>query len=164
MKIRVWIRKCQDPAKSAPTIGFLTVLTTILVSDLDYVIMPSSCTVKKKDRDADISETDLVTGFFLHSKLLRLQSWSSIAIIFDRDRRRVEDISMHFTGSQWNCLKSTTWFGSVAADILVLPLRKNIHLTNKLTFNMLVNEHLWILAVSGLGLLSVIFSGIPNRC
>ena len=75
MKIHVWIRKCQDPAKSAPSIGFLTVLTTIPVADLDYVIMSSSCKVKKKDGDADISETDLVSDNInpLHGKLLSLQ-------------------------------------------------------------------------------------------
>lgn len=142
--------------------------TTTLASDLDYVIM-SSC--KVKNRDAGISETDLITGFFptISDNILPTQQitqttlWSSSTIIFERDQRRVEDISMHFTGSQWNCLKLTTWFGSVAADILVLPLRKKIHFTKKLIFNMLVNEHLWILTVTGLGLLSVIFSGILNR-
>ena len=30
---------------------------------VDHVIM-CSCKIKRKDRDADISETDLVTGFF----------------------------------------------------------------------------------------------------
>ena len=39
-----------------------TTLASDQLSDLDYVIM-SSCKVKKH-RDADISETDLVTGFF----------------------------------------------------------------------------------------------------
>ena len=166
MKIHVWIRKCQDPAKSAPSIGFLTVLTTILVADLDYVIMSSSCKVKKKmvtpisvkQISSQIILTPYTASYSAYSCNLRLRL-SSI-----ETERRYEDISMHVTGSQWNCLKLTTWFGSVAADISVLPLRKKIYLTNKLIFNMLVSEHLWILAVSGLGLLSVIFSGILNRC
>ena len=127
----IWIRKCQTLAKSAPTAGFLTVPTTILASAVDHVIM-CSCKIKKKDRDADISETDLVTGFFPTisdnilptEQITQITLWSSITIIFDR--WRVEDILMHFTGSQWNCLKLTTWFGSVAADISVLPLRKKI--------------------------------------
>ena len=172
MKIHVWIRKCQDPAKSAPpggsapSIGFLTVLTTILVADLDYVIMSSSCKVKKKmvtpisvkQISSQIILTPYTASYSAYScnLLLRLSSIET--------ERRDEDISMHVTGSQWNCLKLATWFGNVAADISVLPLRKKIYLTNKLIFNMLVNEHLWILAVSGLGLLSVIFSGILNRC
>ena len=82
---------------------------------------------KKKDGDADISETDLVSDNInpLHGKLLSLQLQSSITIIFDRDRKKRR------RGSQWNCLKLATWFGSVAADISVLPLRKKIYLTNK---------------------------------
>ena len=104
MKIHVWIRKCQDPAKSAPSIGFLTVLTTIPVADLDYVIMSSSCKVKKKGGDADISETDLVSDNInpLHGKLLSLQLQSSITIIFDRDRKKIR---RHFDACHWEPMK-----------------------------------------------------------
>ena len=114
--------------------------------------------ISVKQISSQIILTPYTASYSAYSCNLRLRL-SSI-----ETERRDEDISMHVTGSQWNCLKLATWFGSVAADISVLPLQKKIYLTNKLIFNMLVNEHLWILAVSGLGLLSVIFSGILNRC
>ena len=73
-------------------------------SRLDYVIMSSSCKVKKKDGDADISETDLVSDNInpLHGKLLSLQLQSSITIIFDRDRKKIR---RHFDACHWEPMK-----------------------------------------------------------
>ena len=82
--------------------------TTTLASDLDYVIM-SSCKVKKH-RDADISETDLVTGFFptiaqiiysLHSKLLRLHCDLRLRYL----RYRPKTSARHFHAFDWEPMK-----------------------------------------------------------
>ena len=66
--------------------------------------MSSSCEVKKKDGDADISETDLVSDNInpLHGKLLSLQLQSSITIIFDRDRKKIR---RHFDACHWEPMK-----------------------------------------------------------
>ena len=76
----IWIRKCQTPAKSAPTAGFLTVLTTILASAVDHVIM-GSCKIKnkivtpisvKQISSLDFSRLSQII-YSLQSKLLRLR-------------------------------------------------------------------------------------------